>query len=402
MHDTPLILVFNCGSSSVKGAVLDSADGRRLLSCLAEKLGSAEASMHFTTAAGKHSASLAAGHDHAAAAAALMDELARLGLLARIAAIGHRVVHGGERFTASTLIDEAVMADIEACIALAPLHNPAHIAGIRAAQAAFPQLPQVAVFDTAFHQTLPDYAYRYAVPETLYSRYGVRRYGFHGTSYRYVAAQSARLLGCDPADLGLVIAHLGNGASVCAVRNGVSQDTSMGLTPLEGLVMGTRSGDVDPALFAFLHDNADMDLAAVNRMLNQESGLLGLSCLSNDCRTLEAAAEEGHAGAQRALAVFAYRLAKYVAAMTVAAGRLDALVFTGGIGENSARVRAQVLGHLQVLGLAVDAAANRAACRGASGVISPPGCTPLALVVPTDEEAMIARDTALVSGIQAA
>ena len=400
LHD--LILVLNCGSSSLKGAVLDAQGDMLLLGCLAEKLGTAEALMTFKDENGKRSVALGAPGDHHTAVAALLAELNRLHLQTRIAAVGHRVVHGGERFTASTLIDDVVLADIEACIPLAPLHNPAHVAGIRAARDAFPQLPQVAVFDTAFHQTLPEYAYRYAVPDALYRQHGVRRYGFHGTSYRYVAAESARLLGRDIADLGLVIAHLGNGASVCAVRNGESQDTSMGLTPLEGLVMGTRSGDIDPAIYPFLQANTGMDLAAINRMLNHESGLLGLSGLSNDCRTLEAAAAEGHAGAQLALAVFAYRLAKYIAAMAVAAGRLDALVFTGGIGENSDFIRAQVLQHLQVLGLVLDEAANRAARFGAAGMITAAGSTPLVLVVPTNEEAMIARDTARLSGIQAA
>lgn len=396
MSAQDLVLVLNCGSSSVKAAVMNVAEQTVLMSCLAEKLGDVDAFVTFKDSHGeKHKRALAAKYDHVAAVQTLLDELKLAGLYERVGAIGHRVVHGGERFTQSTLITPEVMRDIEACVVLAPLHNPAHILGIEAAQQAFPDLPQVAVFDTAFHQTMPPHAYHYAVPSMLYTRYGVRRYGMHGTSYRYVTQASADFLKRDVHDLRLVIAHLGNGASITAVKNGHSQDTSMGLTPLEGLVMGTRCGDIDASIFSFLADNAKMSIEEITHMLNKESGLLGLSNLSNDCRMLEEAAGSGHKGAQLALDVFAYRLAKYVAGMTVANGGMDALVFTGGIGENSTRVREQVIAYLAPLGLKLDHDANMEACFGRSGIITQkhPG-QPLALVIPTNEELMIAQDTA--------
>lgn len=399
MMSEQLILVLNCGSSSLKGAVLDSRSGEVLLSCLAERIQLPEAQITFKRGEDKHSVNLSDDPSHTGAVVALMVELRQHGLDQRIGAVGHRVVHGGERFKTSCVVDAEVLAGIEACIMLAPLHNPAHLLGIRAAQSIFGTVPHVAVFDTAFHQSMPEHAYTYAVPRALYRDYGLRRYGAHGTSYRYVAAETARLLGRSETGLRLVIAHLGNGASITAVRDGRSCDTSMGLTPLEGLVMGTRSGDIDPSVFSFLAENAGMDGAAVTEMLNKQSGLLGLSELSNDCRTLEQAAAEGHAGARLALEVFAYRLAKYVAAMSVAAGGLDALVFTGGIGENSDAVRAKVLAYLDFMGLNVDEEANRAARFGQSGIISQPGCQPLAMVVPTNEELMIAQDTAALAGI---
>ncbi|EGY52694.1 acetate kinase [Neisseria shayeganii] len=394
-----LILVLNCGSSSVKGAVLDNHNGEVLLSCLAEKINLPDAVITFKADGGKRSVSLADDPTHTGAVAALMAELKDRGLDGRIGAVGHRVVHGGERFKASCLIDDEVIAGIEACIMLAPLHNPAHLLGIRAAQSIFNQVPHVAVFDTAFHQSMPEHAYTYAVPRALYRDYGLRRYGAHGTSYRFVAAEAARQLGRSEQGLRLVIAHLGNGASIAAVRDGRSCDTSMGLTPLEGLVMGTRSGDIDPSVFLFLNENAGMDMAAVTDLLNKKSGLLGISELSNDCRTLEQEAAKGHEGAKLALEIFAYRLAKYVAGMSVAAGGLDALVFTGGIGENSDQIRAKVIGYLGFMGLTVDEEANLAARFGQGGIISQSGSAPLAMVVPTNEELMIAQDTAQLAGI---
>lgn len=394
-----LILVLNCGSSSVKGAVLDNHNGEVLLSCLAEKINLPDAVITFKADGGKRSVSLAGDPTHTGAVAALMAELKDRGLDGRIGAVGHRVVHGGERFKASCLIDDEVIAGIEACIMLAPLHNPAHLLGIRAAQSIFNQVPHVAVFDTAFHQSMPEHAYTYAVPRALYRDYGLRRYGAHGTSYRFVSAEAARQLGRSEQGLRLVIAHLGNGASIAAVRDGRSCDTSMGLTPLEGLVMGTRSGDIDPSVFLFLNENAGMDMAAVTDLLNKKSGLLGISELSNDCRTLEEEAAKGHEGAKLALEIFAYRLAKYVAGMSVAAGGLDALVFTGGIGENSDQIRAKVIGYLGFMGLTVDEEANLAARFGQGGIISQSASAPLAMVVPTNEELMIAQDTAQLAGI---
>lgn len=399
MSNQDLVLILNCGSSSVKAAVMDVAKKEVLMSCLAEKVGNPDAYITFKVNGEKNKHDLNAPHDHTAAVMALLDELKKLGLYDGVKAIGHRVVHGGERFTQSTVITPEVMRDIEACIVLAPLHNPAHILGIQAAQQAFPQLPQVAVFDTAFHQTMPPHAFHYAVPTSLYTKYGVRRYGAHGTSYRFVAQETAAILNRDINQMSMVIAHLGNGASITAVKNGQSQDTSMGLTPLEGLVMGTRSGDIDPSIFSFLAANANMSIDQVTEMLNKESGMLGLSNLSNDCRILEEAAANGDQGAELALNVFAYRLAKYVGSMTVAAGGLDALVFTGGIGENSDSMRKKVVDYLHVFGLKLDDQANLDARFGKSGVISTKDSKGNVLVVPTNEELMIALDTAELTGM---
>jgi acetate kinase len=308
---------------------------------------------------------------------------------------GHRVVHGGERFTSSIRVDDAVIAALRSFDHLAPLHNPANLAGIEAVRAALPGLPQVAVFDTAFHQTMPPHAFRYAVPEEWYVRHGVRRYGFHGTSHRFVSEQAASMLGRLPRELRLITAHLGNGCSATAVRDGVSVDTTMGLTPLEGLVMGTRSGDIDPGLIGYLAGRTGMNIDEITQALNVDSGLQGLSGVGNDMRTVAEAAADGNERARLALDVFVYRLSKAIAALVVGLQRLDALVFTGGIGENSAVVRSLVLSRLGFLGLAEDVEANAEHGRHTGGRISLGGPV-LALVVPTDEELLIARDTARV------
>jgi acetate kinase len=308
---------------------------------------------------------------------------------------GHRVVHGGERFTSSIRVDDAVIAALRSFDHLAPLHNPANLAGIEAVRAALPGLPQVAVFDTAFHQTMPAHAFRYAVPEEWYVRHGVRRYGFHGTSHRFVSEQAASMLGRPLGELRLVTAHLGNGCSATAVRDGVSVDTTMGLTPLEGLVMGTRSGDIDPGLIGYLAGRTGMNIDEITQALNVDSGLQGLSGVGNDMRTVAEAAADGNERARLALDVFVYRLSKAIAALVVGLQRLDALVFTGGIGENSAVVRSLVLSRLGFLGLAEDVEANAEHGRNTGGRISLGGPV-LALVVPTDEELLIARDTARV------
>lgn len=394
-----LILVLNCGSSSLKGAVLDNGSGEVILSCLAEKLNLPDAYITFKANGEKHKVELTQQPDHTGAVGALMEELKTRNLADRVAAVGHRVVSGGETYSDSILITDDVIAGIEKCIPLAPLHNPANLLGIRAAQTIFPGLPNVAVFDTAFHQTMPEHAYTYAVPRELYRKYGLRRYGFHGTSYRFVADEAARFLGKDKNSLRMVIAHLGNGASIAAVQNGECRDTSMGLTPLEGLVMGTRSGDIDPSVFSFLAQNTGMTITEITDLLNKKSGLLGISELSSDCRTIEEEAAKGHEGAVLALEIFAYRLAKYVAGMAVAAGGIDALVFTGGIGENSDVIRAKVLGYLAFLGFDADAEANQKARFGNAGVITAEGRGPVAVVIPTNEELMIAQDTAALSGL---
>lgn len=396
-----LILVLNCGSSSLKGAVLNSENGDVLLSCLGEKLNLADAYITFKVNGQKERVDLSATPNHTGAVGAMLEKLKAMGLESQIGAIGHRVVSGGEEYSESVLIDDSVMAAIEKCIPLAPLHNPANLLGIRAAQDIFKGLPNVAVFDTAFHQTMPEHAYMYAIPRKFYRDLGLRRYGFHGTSYRFVAEEAANVLGADKNNLKLVIAHLGNGASITAVRNGKSMDTSMGLTPLEGLVMGTRSGDVDPSVFSFLADNLKLSTQQITDILNKESGLMGISELSSDCRVIEEESLNGHEGAVLALEMFSYRLAKYVASMAVAAGGLDALVFTGGIGENSDIIREKVLNYCAFLGFSVDKDANTAARFGKAGVITAAGSKVKAVVIPTNEELMIAQDTARLSGLAA-
>ena len=391
MHN--LILVLNCGSSSMKAAVLDGITGESHLNVLAEKLGSADALITTKFQGEKEVFYFKEHTSHDHAVKKLLQILQQHGLNKGIIAVGHRVVHGGETFHASTLIIREVLEDIEHCIPLAPLDNPAHLLGIHAAQEAFPDLPHVAVFDTSFHQTMPEHAYLYAIPRKYYRQNAVRRYGFHGTSYRYVSQAAAEMLERPLDELCMVVAHLGNGASVTAIKNGISVDTSMGLTPLEGLIMGTRSGDIDPSIFEFLFDNKHMSIRQINSMLNKDSGLLGISELSNDCRTLEEHAALGHDGAILALNMFAYRLAKYIASMTVATGRLDALVFTGGIGENSVSMRKRVMQHLGFLGVHVDEALNQAMVGGQAGSINPASDVVTTLVIPTNEELMIAQDT---------
>jgi acetate kinase len=387
-----LVLVLNSGSATVKFALIDPGSGRRVLGGQAERVGTAEAALHVQREGGGDPvAEPLTDGSYQAVIARILGDLPGSG--PGLVGAGHRVVHGGPRFTASVLVDDEVIAAIRALTHLAPLHNPANLAGIEAVRAARPDLPQVAVFDTAFHQTMPPLAFRYAVPEEWYTRYGVRRYGFHGTSHRFVSERAAALLGRPPDELRLVTAHLGNGCSLAAVRDGVSVDTTMGLTPLEGLVMGTRSGDVDPGVFGYLADQAGLTVDQLTDALNTASGLQGLSGVGNDMRTVESTAAGGDERARLALEVFVYRLAKAVAGMVVGLERLDALVFTGGIGEHSAEVRRRVLARLAFLGLAEDAEANARHGRTTGGRISPDGPV-LALVVPTDEELMIARDTA--------
>ena len=387
------MLVLNSGSATVKFALIDPATGQRLLGGQAEKVGTPEAVLHVQREGGDPVAEPLTDGSYQAVIARILGDLPSSASGPGLSAAGHRVVHGGARFTASVLVDDDVIAAIRSFAPLAPLHNPANLAGIEAVRAARPDLPQVAVFDTAFHQTMPPRAFRYAVPEEWYTRYGVRRYGFHGTSHRFVSGRAAALLGRAPDELRLVTAHLGNGCSLAAVRDGVSVDTTMGLTTLEGLVMGTRSGDVDPGMFAYLADQASLSVDQLTDTLNEASGLAGLSGVGNDMRTVQSAAAGGNERARLALEVFVHRLAKAVAGMVVSLERLDALVFTGGIGEHSAQVRSLVLARLAFLGLAEDAEANARHGRATGGRISPDGPV-LAMVVPTDEELMIARDTA--------
>ena len=385
---TQAVLVINCGSSSIKFALIGIETEQPLVSGSVECLNSADTQLSWTFNGQKASKVL----PEADLISSLHEVMAVLPSEAAVVGVGHRVVHGAEAFAASVRIDDAVLAVLERSVALAPLHNPANIAGIRAAQEVFPHQPQVAVFDTAFHQSLPKHAYLYAVPYEWYENLGVRRYGFHGTSHRYVAGETARRLGRELTDLSMVIAHLGNGCSSCAVEAGESRDTTMGLSPLEGLVMGTRSGDVDPALPQFIANQLGWSMQKIMRALNKESGLLGLSGQSNDMRTLVAAMEAGDARATLAIEVFAYRLAKSILGLTAALSKLDVIVFTGGIGENCPQVRAKTIAHLRVFGIELAEDLNARNGAPGSGHITAPGCLPC-LVVATNEELMIARET---------
>ena len=388
-----LVLVLNCGSSSLKFAVIDASTGDDQISGLAECFGLEDSRIKWKVNGEKQTASLGALTAHSEAVEYIVANIlgAHPQIAAQILAIGHRVVHGGEKFTHSVIIDESVVQGIEDCAALAPLHNPAHLIGIRAAQAAFPSLPQVAVFDTAFHQTMPEKAFIYALPYKLYRENSIRRYGMHGTSHLFVSREAAKALGKNIEETNVICAHLGNGASVTAIKGGKSVDTSMGLTPLEGLVMGTRCGDIDPSIIHHLVSRLGYTLDEVNNLMNKQSGLLGISELTNDCRGIEEAYEQGHKGATLALNIFCYRLAKYIASYTVPLGRLDALVFTGGIGENSDLIRAKVLNLLEIFNFELDDERNKAARFGRQGQITTDK-GPIALVIPTNEEWVIAED----------
>lgn len=385
----PNILVLNTGSSSLKFAVFDVAMMSCRASGSAQRLGSAEASFDMKTPSATISRKFP-GATVLQAMAKLFEEVSGTFFFA---AIGHRVVHGGEFFTEGSRIDDASLGEIERCGRLAPLHNPQSTAVIRAARRHFPNTPQVAVFDTAFHQTLPSRAFHYAIPYEFYEKHGIRRYGFHGTSHGYVGEQAADRLGLAFSDLNAITVHLGNGCSACAIRRGKSVDTTMGLTPLEGLVMGNRSGDVDPALHAFLADCENLTLRDIDEILNNKSGLLGLSGLSNDMRTLAVAEEEGSERARLAIDVFCHRLAKAILSMGASLETVDALVFTGGIGENSATVRERTLAQLSVLGVRCDRGLNSTNGCDTQGRITTGDSVLPAFVIETNEELAIARET---------
>ncbi|WP_016907336.1 acetate kinase [Streptomyces xiaopingdaonensis] len=390
------VLVLNSGSSSVKYQLLDMAEGVRIATGLVERIGERESRLEHvprlsgTGARERHTR--VADHDEALAAVA--DELAADGYgldSPQLAAVGHRVVHGGLRFTEPTLVDDAVLAEIERLVPVAPLHNPANLTGIETARRLRPDVPQVAVFDTAFHSAMPEEAARYAIDVRTADAHRVRRYGFHGTSHEYVARRTADLLGTEPEETNTIVLHLGNGASASAVSGGRCLDTSMGLTPLEGLVMGTRSGDVDPAVVFHLHRVAGMSLDEIDTLLNRDSGLRGL-CGENDMRQIRKRRTEGDAAAQLAFDIYIHRLKKYIGAYFAVLGRVDALVFTAGVGENSADVRAAAVAGLDGFGLAVDPELNTADASGPR-LVSPPDAGVAVGVVPTDEEWEIARQT---------
>lgn len=389
------VLVINCGSSSLKFQLINSESEKVLAKGLCERIG-IDGSLTYQPAGGEKVKSDKAMPTHTEAIQFVIDALtdAETGVvksLDEIGAVGHRVVHGGEKFASSVVITDEVKAAIEECNDLAPLHNPANLIGINACQKLMPGTPMVAVFDTAFHQTMPEKAYMYGLPYEYYDKYKVRRYGFHGTSHSFVSKRAAELAGKSYDDLKTVVCHLGNGASICAVENGKSVDTSMGLTPLEGLVMGTRSGDIDPAIMEFIAKKENLDIAGIMNVLNKKSGVEGVSGVSSDFRDLEAAAKAGNKRAELAIDVFAYRVAKYVGAYTAAMNGVDNIVFTAGIGENCALVRTKVCSYLGYLGITIDEEANGK--RGEEIVISTPDSKVKVLVVPTNEELAIARET---------
>ncbi|HDR1579574.1 TPA: acetate kinase [Pasteurella multocida] len=392
-----LVLILNCGSSSLKFSILDPQTGEEKLSGLAEAFHLDDARIKWKLHGEKGNADLGAGAAHSEALNFIVNSIFPLdpSLKEDIVAIGHRIVHGGEKFTSSVVITDEVVQGIKDAVQFAPLHNPAHLIGIEEAFKMFPHLKDknVAVFDTAFHQTMPEEAYLYALPYSLYREHGVRRYGAHGTSHFFVSQQAAERLNVPAEQVNVITCHLGNGASIAAVRHGQCIDTSMGLTPLEGLVMGTRSGDIDPAIVFYLHDNLGLSVEEINTLLTKKSGLLGLTEVTSDCRYAEDNYDKEEP-AKRALDVFSYRLAKYIGSyMAVIGERLDAIVFTGGIGENSSLVRELTLNHLKLFGYQVDADKNKAARFGHEGVITADN-TPVAMVIPTNEELVIAQDTA--------
>ena len=389
------VLVINCGSSSLKYQLIDAQTEKALAVGLCERIG-IDGRLNHTPAGGEKVVINKDMPDHEVAVQMVLDELTdeKYGVISdlkEIDAIGHRVVHGGEKFASSVVINDEVMAAIEECNPLAPLHNPANLIGIRACQAIMPGVPNVAVFDTAFHQTMEPTAFMYGLPYECYEKYKVRRYGFHGTSHSFVSKRAIALAGLDPENSKVIVCHLGNGASVSAVKNGKSVDTSMGLTPLEGLVMGTRSGDIDPAIMEYLAHAMDKSLEEVMKILNKESGVYGLSGVSSDFRDLEKAADEGNKKAQLAQDVFGYRVAKYIGAYTAAMNGVDAIAFTAGLGENNGIMREYVCSFLGYLGVEIDKEKN--SVRGEETIVSTPNSKVKVLVVPTNEELAIARET---------
>ena len=391
------ILVINCGSSSLKFQLINAESEEVLAKGLCERIG-IDGRLTYQPAGGEKEISEKAMPTHTEAIQFVIDALTneKTGVvksLSEIGAVGHRIVHGGEKFASSVVITEEVKKAVEECDDLAPLHNPANLIGVEACEKLMPGTPMVAVFDTAFHQTMPEKAYMYGLPYEYYEKYKVRRYGFHGTSHSYVSKKAAEVMGKAYDEVKTIVCHLGNGASVSAVLNGKSVDTSMGLTPLEGLVMGTRSGDIDPAIMEFIAQKENLDIEGIMNVLNKKSGVFGLSGeISSDFRDLTGAMAEGDKKAKIALEVFAYRVAKYIGAYAAAMNGVDDIVFTAGIGENVSYVREQVCSYLGYLGVELDPDANEK-FRGEQGEITKPGCKVRVFVIPTNEELAIARET---------
>lgn len=390
------ILVINCGSSSLKYQLLDMDTQTPVAKGLVERIGLPGAVLTHRPADGEKEIITAEIPNHTVAIKLVLDALVNpeygvVKSLDEIGSVGHRVVHGGEKFASSVLINDEVMQAIEECIELAPLHNPPNIAGIEACQKLMPGIPQVAVFDTAFHQTMPPHAYLYGLPYELYEKYKIRKYGFHGTSHKYVSQRAAKILNRPVEGLKLISCHLGNGSSITAIKDGESIETSMGFTPLEGLMMGTRSGDLDPAVVSFIQQKENLSSEEVNDFLNKKCGVLGLSGVSSDFRDIENARDAGNYRAALALDVFAHDVKKYIGSYAAVLGGADAIIFTAGLGENSAEMREAVTNGLQYLGVAVDLEKNK--IRGQEIDISTPEATCRVLIIPTNEELMIALDT---------
>ncbi|MCI9336435.1 MAG: acetate kinase [Lachnospiraceae bacterium] len=391
------VLVINCGSSSLKFQLIDSESERCLAKGLCERIGIEGSMITYAPEDGEKEKTVTPMPDHTEAIRLVLEALTNpdtgvVGSLDEIGAVGHRVVHGGEKFSESVVINDEVLAAVEECNDLAPLHNPANLIGINACRKLMPRTPMVGVFDTAFHQTMPEEAYMYGLPYEYYQKYKVRRYGFHGTSHSYVSKRAAEVLGKNCEELKIIVCHLGNGASISAVKNGRCVDTSMGLTPLEGLMMGTRSGDIDPAIIEFLAHKEDRNIGEVMAVLNKKSGVLGLSDnLSSDFRDLEDGYNAGDANAVRAMKAYCYRVAKYIGSYVAAMNGVDVICFTAGIGENAPLVRTFVCGYLGYLGVELDQTANGK--RGEDIAITTPESRTTVMVIPTNEELAIARET---------
>ena len=390
------ILVLNCGSSSIKYALYNMTDKSVITSGGIEKIGLPDSFINVKLNGEKHKMERPIS-EHTAGVQWIFEVLttgdyAVLKSLEELDAVGHRMVHGGEKFNKSVLLTPEVMEAFTACNDLAPLHNPANIKGVNAVSALLPNIPQVGVFDTAFHQTMPDYAYMYALPYELYEKYGVRRYGFHGTSHRYVSQRVCEFLGCEAEGKKIITCHIGNGASIAAVKDGKCVDTSMGLTPLEGLIMGTRSGDIDAGAVTFLMDKLGLDTKGVSDLLNKKSGLAGVSCLSSDFRDILAGVKDGNEKARLAKEMYTYRIKKYIGQYAAAMGGVDIILFTGGAGENQWEVREGATAGLEYMGVKMDAEKNRA-CRATEAVLSADDSKVTVCCIPTDEELRIALDT---------
>lgn len=392
------VLVLNCGSSSIKYQLINMENGADVLAKgLVERVGSEQAELTHQASGKDKIKAVKAAKDHQVGINWVLEHLTspEFGVIKNveeISAVGHRVAHGGEQFKTSVLVTPEVMVDLEKITPLAPLHNPANLKGITSMQALLPKVPQVAVFDTSFHQTMPDYSYTYAIPYEYYQDYKIRRYGFHGTSHKFVAKKAAELVGMDVNKINIISCHLGNGASIAAIQNGCSIDTSMGFTPVEGLVMGTRAGDLDLGAALFIMEKENLNIQQANDVFNKKSGLQGVSGISSDMRDLEKAATEGNKRAQLALDMFVYRVKKYIGAYAAAMSGVDVILFTGGIGENACNVREAVCESFGFLGLEFDAQANKGV-RGQDKVLSTPNSKVKAVVVTTDEEMVIATDT---------